>query len=114
MLTSEDSFRKNRVEAEPPYRSVAGARTQLLSPGISRRNLPVNLKEDDLKLFESELDKPIPAADLLMIENVRVNYEGVLFRRGNILPETFVSTLAVPKRRSLKDPAQVFGNALSA
>lgn len=62
----------------------------LLYPeSISKRRLPVNFKEDNLELFNHELERVIPPTRLLKLRDVRVSSDGFLFKGLNILPESF-------------------------
>jgi capsular polysaccharide biosynthesis protein len=56
---------------------------------IVKRRPPANLQPQDLPLFVGELERRIPASRLLCISNVRITADGVLLKRGAILPETF-------------------------
>ncbi|HEU4594670.1 MAG TPA: glycosyltransferase family 61 protein [Pyrinomonadaceae bacterium] len=81
-----------------------GAR--VLSAGrVSRRRLPLNFKEEDLPLFAHELEREIPPTLLLELEGVGVNAEGMLFKGGRILPESFSSPVIMgqfmARRRSV-------------
>jgi hypothetical protein len=66
----------------------------LLTESVSKRKLPANLKEGDLELFSHELERVIPETKLLELRNVRVNPDGILFKRGRILPESFAFPLS--------------------
>lgn len=61
----------------------------LRSETTSRRKLPVNFRQDDLWLFGHELEREIPPAKLMEMENVWVSADGFLFKKGRILPESF-------------------------
>lgn len=61
----------------------------LCSGGISMRKLPVNFNPSDLRLFEHELKREIPATALLHLENITVYPAGMLFRGCKVLPESF-------------------------
>jgi hypothetical protein len=56
-----------------------------------KRKPPVNLRPEDLWLFEyaPEYETP-PSASVLELENVWASSDGLLFKRGRILPESFV------------------------
>jgi capsular polysaccharide biosynthesis protein len=56
---------------------------------VTRRSLPVNFKQEDLPLFGHELEREIPPVELLEMRGVRVSPDGILFRAGRILPESF-------------------------
>jgi Glycosyltransferase 61 len=56
---------------------------------VVRRKLPVNFNRAHLRLFEHELERPIPACRLLKFENVRASPEGLLFKGTKILRESF-------------------------
>lgn len=61
----------------------------LYEESISTRKLPVNLNQADLRFFEHELERAIPATALLHLKNITVNPDGILFCRGRALPESF-------------------------
>lgn len=83
----------------PPANEV----TTLRPKSVSRRKLPLNLKPNDLPLFNHELEREIPSTRLLKLRNVSVSAEGILFRGGEMLPESFAfpHTRASWKRRSV-------------
>ncbi len=56
---------------------------------VSKRKLPVNFDEDHLKLFGLDLERTIPASQLVRLKNVRVSREGIFFKGTKILPESF-------------------------
>ncbi len=58
---------------------------------ISVRNLPVNFDQADLKLFEHELERVIPTAELLHLEDVTLTSASMLFKGLKILPVSFPS-----------------------
>jgi len=70
---------------------------------ISRRSLPVNFTPEHERLFQHELQKTIPASQLLRFHDVRVSSEGLLFDRWKLLPQSFAyaSELKEWKRRSI-------------
>ena len=47
---------------------------------VARRKLPINFHDEDLPLFEGELERVIPATRLLKFENVLASPEGLLFK----------------------------------
>jgi hypothetical protein len=57
--------------------------------GISVRKLPVNLNPPDLSVFSHELERVIPPTTLFELHNVNVSADGILFRRGKMLPQSF-------------------------
>ncbi len=63
--------------------------TVLRPESISIRKLPVNFNQNDLSLFSHELERVIPQTRLLKRYNVGVSPEGILFRGGKMLPESF-------------------------
>jgi hypothetical protein len=73
-------------------------------PETTVRRLPVNLQPSDLWLFEyaPEHETP-PPAGLLELENVWASDDGLLFKGGKILPESFVvpANLEKWKKRSV-------------
>jgi capsular polysaccharide biosynthesis protein len=99
-------------------------RATLLHPErVSRRRLPVNFKQDEMALFEHELERVIPPTRLLELRGVGVSSDGLLFKAGKILPESFafpwqfaqwkkrsvlkffVSNYLLKKRRRFERPA---------
>ncbi len=72
------------LHTSPPTEEIV-----LRPEGISIRKLPVNLNPDDLSLFSHELERVIPQTKLLKLHNVGVSAEGILFKRGKMLPESF-------------------------
>lgn len=75
----------------------------LLTETLSKRTLPVNLLDDELPLFSHELEKVIPPTTLLELNDVLVSSDGILFKRNQILPESFAfpANLKQWKRRSV-------------
>ena len=69
----------------------------LYSESISIRNLPINFNHADLRLFEHELKKSIPATTLLHFADFSINTSGIIFCGSKVLPESF------PDRRFLDD-----------
>ena len=55
----------------------------------SVRELPENFKEQDIALFKDELDVLIPAIRMLELNDVSISPDGIIFRGGRILPESF-------------------------
>jgi len=63
---------------------------RLLWPeSTSTRRLPRNLRDEDLPLFQNELERVIPATSLLEFDNLRISPDGVLFNALGMLPESF-------------------------
>jgi capsular polysaccharide biosynthesis protein len=56
---------------------------------VSRRKPPVNLNQDHLPLFQGEFERVIPETRLLMFRDVLASPEGLLFKGGRILRESF-------------------------
>jgi capsular polysaccharide biosynthesis protein len=63
--------------------------TTVLPACTSHRRLPLNFDERDRQLFEHEFVNPIPATSILELRDVRISPEGLLFKRGKILTESF-------------------------
>ena len=61
----------------------------LLAESVSTRRLPVNLEPGDRWLFEHELQRTLPASRLIEVHDVRISPDGVLFKAGRVLPESF-------------------------
>ncbi len=79
-----DYHKPMKVRATPQNNTVT-----LLPESLSKRKLPANFKEGELALFSHELEKVIPETKLLELRNVRVSPDGILFKRGRMLPESF-------------------------
>jgi hypothetical protein len=75
----------------------------LLPASISKRRLPLNFDPKDIAVFDRELEKIIPPTTLLELHDVRVSSDGFLFRRHNLLPESFAfpANMKQWKRRGL-------------
>ena len=56
---------------------------------LSVRKLPANFDEQDKALFEHELNRVIPVTQLLELNHVNVSSDGMVFRAGRILAESF-------------------------
>lgn len=56
---------------------------------VSRRMPPRNLRPEDAPLFAHELERTIDPMRALELANVCANGEGLLFRRGRVLRESF-------------------------
>jgi capsular polysaccharide biosynthesis protein len=56
---------------------------------VARRKLPVNFNQDHRALFEGELERAIPATQLLRFRDVLASTEGLLFKGARILRESF-------------------------
>lgn len=63
--------------------------TMIFPESLSKRKLPCNFDQANLNLFQHELERAIPASQLLEFRNIRVSSEGLLFRGLRILPESF-------------------------
>jgi hypothetical protein len=63
--------------------------TTLLPDHTSQRKLPMNLRPEDLQLFQRELTRTIPSVELRELQNIRISSEGLLIERGRILDESF-------------------------
>lgn len=63
--------------------------TVLRPESVSRRRLPVNYHPGDSRVFSHELESVIPPTRLLTLHNVGISAEGILFQRGQMLPESF-------------------------
>ena len=61
----------------------------LLDETVAKRRLPVNLNQDDLALFEGELQRTIPATRVLRYSDLLASADGLLFEGTQILPESF-------------------------
>jgi Glycosyltransferase 61 len=55
----------------------------------SVRELPVNFNEADIELFQDELDVRIPATRILELNEVNISPDGIIFKGGRILAESF-------------------------
>ncbi len=74
----------------------------LQNSSISKRRLPINLKDGDLRLFDKEFEKRIPATTLSRLQNVRVNSDSLILKNLNILPQSFVNAAFPASHPSLR------------
>lgn len=58
---------------------------------ISRRTPPRNFRAEDASLFAHELERTIPPMRARELANVSANGEGLLFKHGRVLRESFAS-----------------------
>lgn len=58
---------------------------------VSRRTPPRNLRPEDAPLFAHELERTIARMHALELANVSANGEGMLFKRGHVLRESFAA-----------------------
>lgn len=65
--------------------------------GVSKRRLPANFRAEDAALFEHELESLIPPTRLLELSGVSVSPEGILFKGGEILPQSFSSPVMLER-----------------
>jgi len=66
-------------------RMIKNVKSEILMPSsTSTRNLPINIIEEDLKLFKHELKKEIPETVLFHPEDATVTSEGVIFYKNKI------------------------------
>lgn len=67
------------------------------------RKPPVNLREEDLGFFEKDLEASIPRPSVKILENIEVSSEGLLFKDGRIMHESFsqAETFARWRMRSI-------------
>jgi capsular polysaccharide biosynthesis protein len=72
--------------------------TLLYPKTTSVRKLPENLAPEDLALFQHELQREIPATELLCLKKVKISPEGFLFQTPHVLPESF----AIPELNPYK------------
>jgi hypothetical protein len=64
------------------------ART-LYGEKLSVRELPVNFNELDMGLFRHELEIRIPATQLLKLHRANISPNGIIFKKGRVLAESF-------------------------
>ena len=64
---------------------------------VSKRKLPANFRTEDAPLFESELERVIPPTRLVELRGVSVTPEGLLFKGGRVLPESFSSPVILER-----------------
>ena len=76
-----------------PYETPHEGAPVIHEGGVSRRNLPANFRADDAPLFEHELERVVPPTLLLELRGVSVSSNGILFKDGKILPESFSSSV---------------------
>jgi Glycosyltransferase 61 len=74
-----------------PYPTDDDGAPVLLPASRVRRALPANFDPDDRHLFAHELERELPATRLLELRGVSITPEGMLFKGGRILPQSFSS-----------------------
>jgi hypothetical protein len=88
-----------------PYATPHEGAPLIRGGSVSARGLPSNFRPDDAALFEHELEKEIPPTRLLELRGVSATSEGMLFKDGRILPESFSSPVIMrhflSRRRSV-------------
>jgi hypothetical protein len=88
-----------------PYHTPHEGAPVIREGGVSTRSLPANFRPEDAPLFEHELTKEIPPTRLLELRGVSATPEGMLFKGGHILPESFSSPVIMrhflSRRRSV-------------
>jgi len=69
----------------------------------ARRRLPANFRPDDLPIFGHDLERLIPRTRLVEYRDVRLSSDGIIFKRGRMMPESFAypSNAMGWRRRSL-------------
>ena len=72
-----------------PLEIIVEPAQQLCSESLSARTLPANFDENDKTLFKHEFQKTIPATQLLELNHVNISPDGIVFRAGRILAESF-------------------------
>jgi capsular polysaccharide biosynthesis protein len=72
------------------------------------RRLPVNLEAADLGLFKHELEKSIPATDLLQFDHCRVAGNGILYQGMRVFEESFGYRCMLDEWASLKNLVRFF------
>jgi capsular polysaccharide biosynthesis protein len=71
---------------------------------VSRRTPPRNLRPEDAPLFAHELERTIDPMRAIELANVSANGEGLLFRRGRILRESFAVAEIYERARKRRLP----------
>ena len=66
---------------------------------ISLRKLPINIIDKELRLFEHELKREIPATSLLQFQDILVSEFGLLYNQNKILPECFVNLSELNRKK---------------
>lgn len=86
-----------------PTHSGPEVLTTICPASVSKRTLPRNFDENHLHLFQHELEKNIPASELLRFHDVRVSSEGLIFKGLKMLPQSFAFPFELDewKRRSV-------------
>jgi capsular polysaccharide biosynthesis protein len=72
-----------------PFKIATGPARTLCEETLSVRRLPENFDERDRILFGHELNRVIPATQLLELDHVNVNSDPIVFRAGRVLAESF-------------------------
>jgi hypothetical protein len=78
----------------------------LLQESNSVRKLPANFAPADLRIFEHELKREIPATVLSSLKNITVNSDGILSRKRQILSASFPSPDSPARKLKLKASVQ--------
>ena len=61
----------------------------LVPKSFVTRKLPLNLRDEDIALFNDDLQRVIPETRLFEFSNVRITPEGILLNGYRVLPESF-------------------------
>ena len=80
-----------------PYETPRDEAPVIREGGVSKRKLPANFRTEDATLFESELERVIPPTRLLELRGVSATPEGLLFKGGRVLPESFSSPVILER-----------------
>jgi hypothetical protein len=88
-----------------PYATPRAEAPVIREGGRSVRRPPANFRTEDDALFRHEREREIPPVRLLELGRVSVSPEGLLFKGGRILPESFSSPVILEhflrRRRSI-------------
>lgn len=78
-----------------PFDTQTDAAPVIRDGGVARRRLPTNFRMEDAALFERDLECVIPPMRLIELSDVSASHEGILFKGGRILPESFSSPVVL-------------------
>ncbi|HEX9782879.1 MAG TPA: glycosyltransferase family 61 protein [Opitutaceae bacterium] len=90
------------------------ARETLCAESVSKRRLPQNLSEADREIFSHELIKRIPPCRLLEFRGVNITPDGLLFRNGAVLPESFAHPNEADHWKSLRSRLRLYASGFRA
>jgi len=73
---------------------------------VSRRTPPRNFRAEDAPLFAHELERTIDPMRALELANISANGEGLLFKQGRVLRESFAAEEMFARFRRLRSSSE--------